>query len=169
MSKAARTCLIEKTFTKGSLARLAKTERSLRTITLSETALSAVEEAEAWSNGPLLFPAAMGGHINLDNWRRRVWYPALDRVGLERRPPYALRHTFATLALTPGATIEWVSRYMGHADIRTTLRHYVRFLPEIDTRNLERLDSDVARFRSGCVTSVSPSNGLLALGGAELA
>ena len=131
--------------------------------------MGAVEQAEEWSDGPLLFPAAMGGHINLDNWRRRVWYPALDRVGLERRPPYSLRHTFATLALAAGASIEWISRYMGHADIRTTLRHYIRFLPETETRTLDRLDSEVARSRGACVTSVSSRNGLQALDGLGMA
>ena len=98
----------------------------------------------------------MGGYLNLDDWRRRFWYPALDKTGLERRPPYQLRHTFATLALASGASIEWVSRYMGHADIRTTLRYYARFLPETETRNLDLLDAFAARSTDARVTSVSP-------------
>ena len=51
---------------------------------------------------PLLFPAARGGHIGLDTWRTREWYPALEAAGLRRRGPYQLRHTFATEALTAG-------------------------------------------------------------------
>jgi hypothetical protein len=31
----------------------------------------------------LLFPAAEGGHINLDNWRTRDWYPALEAAGVD--------------------------------------------------------------------------------------
>ena len=95
--------------------------------------------------GRLLFPGAMGGYLNLCNWRKRVWYPPLDKAGLERRPPYQLRHTFATLSLAAGASIEWISRYMGHSDIRTTLRYYARFLPETETRNLALLDQFAAR------------------------
>ena len=140
-----RTCLIEKTFTKGTLSRLAKNDHSRRTILLPALAMEAIEEAESHSAGRLLFPAAMGGHLNLDNWRKRVWYPALDKAGLERRPPYQLRHTFATLSLAAGASIEWISRYMGHSDIRATLRYYARFLPETETRNLALLDAFAAR------------------------
>jgi integrase len=118
-------------------------------------ALDAVEESETLSGGRLLFPAVMGSYLNLDNWRRRIWYPALDKAGLERRPPYQLRHTFATLGLASGASIEWISRYMGHADIRTTLRHYARFLPETETRNLDLLDAFAAQSSVSHVTSVS--------------
>src|SRR5205823_11270221 len=68
-------------------------------------------------------------------------YPALDGAELERRPLYQMRHTYATLALAAGARIEWVSRQMGHRDIRTTLRFYARFVPEVDARNLAALDA----------------------------
>ena len=42
-------------------------------------------------------------------------------------------------------SIEWISRYMGHSDIRTTLRYYARFLPETETRNLTLLNAFAAR------------------------
>jgi hypothetical protein len=64
--------------------------------------MEAIDEAESHAAGRLLFPGAMGGHLNLGNWRKRVWYPALDKAGLKRRPPYQLRHTFATLSLATG-------------------------------------------------------------------
>ena len=142
VSEEARTCLIDKTFTKGTLIRLAKNDHSLRTLLLSRLALDASKRREP-SDGRLLFPAAMGGHLNLDNWRRRVWYPALDKAGLERRPPYQLRHTFATLGLASGASIEWISRYMGHADIRTTLRS----LRSIPSGNRDAQPRPAGRFR----------------------
>jgi integrase len=47
----------------------------------------------------LLFPAPEGGYVNLDNFRARDWYEALDAAGMARRGPYHLRHTFATAAL----------------------------------------------------------------------
>jgi integrase len=80
-----------------------------------------------------------------------VWYPALHSAELERRPLYQMRHTYATLALAAGARIEWVSRQMGHRDIRTTLRFYATFLPEVDERNVSLLDafSQVRRRASG--------------------
>ena len=61
--------------------------------------------------------------------------------GVEGRPPYQCRHTFATLALAAGADVYWVSRQLGHADIGTTLKHYARFLPDVQERNLGLLNA----------------------------
>ena len=62
---------------------------------------------------PLLFPAPEGGHLNLNNWRNRIWYPALEAAGISKRGPYHLRHTFATEALAAGVSIFRLSRLMG--------------------------------------------------------
>ncbi len=87
-----------------------------------------------------VFPATEGGYVSLSNWRRRVWYPALERSGLERRPLYQMRHTFATLALAAGMPIDFVSRQSGHTDIRTTLRFYARYIPALEERHLAMLN-----------------------------
>ena len=50
--------------------------------------------------------------IDLHNWRNRDWYPALEAVGLSKRGPYHLRHTFATEALAAGVSIFELSRLM---------------------------------------------------------
>jgi hypothetical protein len=34
-----------------------------------------------------------------------------------------MRHTFAILALAAGVPIEWVSKQLGHASVKTTLDH----------------------------------------------
>jgi excisionase family DNA binding protein len=53
-------------------------------------------EFEARLDSPLVFPAAMGGHIGLDTWRARIWTPALEAAGIAQRGPYQpaahLRH-----------------------------------------------------------------------------
>lgn len=90
----------------------------------------------------LVFKAPKGGPINLRNFRHRAWYKALADAGVERRPPYQCRHTFATLALAAGADVYWVSRQLGHTDIGTTLKHYARFLPDdVQERNLGLLNT----------------------------
>jgi integrase len=48
----------------------------------------------------LVFPDAGGGHLRRQNWRRRVWVPALERAGVPYFRSYDLRHTCATLLLT---------------------------------------------------------------------
>jgi integrase len=93
----------------------------------------------------LVFRAPAGGYIDLDNWRRRVWKKAIAASGVEYRPLYQMRHTFATLALAAGADLYWVSRELGHESIRTTLKHYARFVAAVDDRNLRLLDEFAGR------------------------
>jgi integrase len=49
----------------------------------------------------VLFPAAEGGRINIDNFRSREWVPALQAAGVEHRRIYDMRHTFARGAWPP--------------------------------------------------------------------
>ena len=94
-----------------------------RRIPLSDRAITAIEHLPPRIDTPLLFCAPKGGHINLDTWRTRDFYPALDAAGIERRGPYHLRHTFATEALANGMSIFQLARIMG-ASVKTIDRHY---------------------------------------------
>lgn len=52
----------------------------------------------------------------------------LQTLGLETNTLYATRHTFATLMLTYGEDIQWISNQLGHKDLATTMSHYIRFI-----------------------------------------
>lgn len=104
---------VQRRFSQGQLTPYPKTVRSRRRIPLTSRALEAFEALPPRIDTPLLFPAARGGHIGLDTWRTREWYPALDAAGIKRRGPYCLRHTFATEALAAGVSIFELARLMG--------------------------------------------------------
>jgi integrase len=57
-------------------------------------------------------------------YRREVWVPALTAAGLEQRPPYNLRHTFALWSLRAGVPIATLAREMGHESTENTFRVY---------------------------------------------
>ncbi len=117
--------VVQRRFSQGRLTPYPKTVRSRRRIPLTARALDALDAPPPRLDTTLLFPAAMGGHIGLDTWRTREWYPALDAAGLRRWGPYCLRHSFATEALAAGistfelarligSSIEMIERTYGH-------------------------------------------------------
>ncbi len=66
---------------------------------------------------------------------------ALKRVNLSGFRLYDLRHTFATLLLSRGVPITYVSAQLGHAKPTTTLQWYSHWLPALDSnRFVDGLD-----------------------------
>jgi integrase len=87
---------VRRAFAKGRLKPYPKTVRSRRRVPLRARVVEAIDELSRRSG--ILFPAAEGGRINIDNWRSREWIPALKAPGVEHRRIYDMRHTFATLS-----------------------------------------------------------------------
>ena len=54
----------------------------------------------------------------------------MRKAEVRYRYPYQTRHTFASLAITSGENIGWVSKQMGHKDAGFTYRTYARFIDE---------------------------------------
>jgi integrase len=135
-------------YARGRATPYPKTAR--RRVPLSDRALGAVEPLPARIDTPLLFPAAEGGPIGINNWRRRDWHPALEAAGLRQRGPYQLRHTFATEALAAGVSIFELSRVMG-ASVRTIDRHYGHLARDSEQAIRARLN--VKRHRSGVLVA----------------
>jgi integrase len=122
-----------------------KTAGSHRDVDILPPVRRALEEQRLIAgDNPLVFPNRLGGHINLRNLRRRVWYPALAKAGLRRRDLYNTRHTFATHALASGEDPGWVAKMLGHTTLTMLMTRYYRYVP-----NLTRKDGTLLSRRLG--------------------
>lgn len=61
---------------------------------------------------------------------RWKWKPLLKRCSIDYRKLYNTRHTFATTMLLNGEDVLWVSKTLGHADISTTMKYYVKYIED---------------------------------------
>ena len=73
--------------------------------------------------GNYVFLDAKQRPIDQEIFRQKAWAPVLKRLGIRYRPPYQMRHSFATLALSLGENPNWVSRMLGHQRLTTTEKY----------------------------------------------
>jgi integrase len=100
-----------------------KTILAWRTVHMTSRGVAAVESVPRALTTRRVFHID-GRPISWVYFWREVWKPALHAAGLEYRPPYNLRHTFAYWSLRAGVPIATVAREMGHESTEHTFRVY---------------------------------------------
>jgi integrase len=97
IDRRSRVLNVLRTISDGEVVELGKTSGARRQLPLSGRAVAALDWIPPRLDTPLVFPAPQDGLLNLDNFRRREWVPA---VGVKRPARiYDLRSTFASDAL----------------------------------------------------------------------
>lgn len=76
------------------------------------------------SGGSRLIDGYEGNHDSA-NFRKRDFAELMEEIGCPDMTPYTCRHTFSTRAVRAGVAPQYLSRMMGHTDIKTADKHYV--------------------------------------------
>lgn len=87
-----------------------------------------------------VFTAPDGGPLNVNNFRRRVWLPAVKGACVAPLRIHDLRHTCASLAIQAGADVKVLQRMLGHASAAVTLDRYGHLMPGQVEAVADRLD-----------------------------
>ena len=113
---------------------LPKTSTSYRWVKLTEDVITALKDQKQYTylQGQEIFhnPRLNKPWKGDQAIRKTAWTPTLKKAEISYRYPYQTRHTFASLAITSGENIGWVSKQMGHKDAGFTYRTYARFIDE---------------------------------------
>ena len=141
VDRGARLLNVGRTVSSGEIVELGMTAGSRRQVPLSRRALEALDRLPPRLDTRLLFPAKAGGLMNLDNWRRREWAPAIEASGVATPARiYDMRSTFASNALVAGVSVFELARVMG-TSVRMIERHYGTLLDGAGARLVTRLNA----------------------------
>jgi integrase len=120
-----------------------KTERSRRRVPLTARATAALDTILRRIDTRLGFASPSGRVIDMHNFARRDWHPALEAAGPTPRRVYDLRHSFASNALAAGISLYELSRYMG-ASVQVLEMHYTHLIKDAEQTARTKLDAHAA-------------------------
>lgn len=140
--------LVREGWRHGQRTRL-KTRASQREVDILPAVRKALETQRLIAGGSeLVFPNSRGTHININNFRRRVWYVTLDKAKLRQRDFYNTRHTFATHALASGEDPGWVAKMLGHTTLLMLTTRYYSYIPNLTRKDGSLLAKALDRKRT---------------------
>lgn len=142
-----------------------KSSAGRRSVPLPGIVATALEEHLAAHAEPgvegLVFPAPGGGFLRLENFRKRMWTPAVMAADVAPLRIHDLRHTCASLAIAAGADVKVLQRMLGHASAALTLDRYGHLLPGQAQTVADRLDEMA---RGATPASAAPVTAIAAAG-----
>jgi len=95
---------------------------------------------------PWVFCNELGGLLNPNHLRHRIFYGLLKKAGLRQVRFHDLRHSFASLLLQQGESPVYVKEQLGHSSIQITVDCYGHLIPGGNRQAVDKLDSP--RYRS---------------------
>lgn len=76
------------------------------------------------ASGDLLLSGYTGDKI-INNFRKRNYYPLLEKLGIPKKSPHSTRHTYASRARRAGMRPEILQKILGHSNYSTTANTYL--------------------------------------------
>jgi len=116
-----------------------KTTAGIRSLTLSPSLAARIQAVGAVGDTPV-FTSTGGGLLNVSNFRRRHFTPAVEAAGLGHVRIHDLRHSAISWWIHQGATIKQVTARAGIASVATAFDRYGHILPNEDRDLARRLD-----------------------------
>jgi len=94
-----------------------------------------------WGRVPKwVFVSSAGTPLDINHWRKRVFYKAIEKAGLRKIRVHDIRHTYASLLIQAGESLAYVRDQLGHHSISVTVDIYGHLTPGGNKDAVDRLD-----------------------------
>lgn len=107
-----------------------KTPKSRREIKMSEQVYQALKRVVETKDhqDDMVFTDLKDRPLSCHYVARNLWYPTLEKAGLERRRPYETRHTAAVLHMAALENPVYISRMLGHSNTKMLFDIYAPYV-----------------------------------------
>lgn len=115
-----------------------KSDAGHRTLTIPESLVAILaahlgrRDLSGADNDAYVFVSPKGQPLYYTSWRRRVWQPACESIGLGELGFHDLRRLNASLLVASGVDVRTAQTRLGHSDPRLTLDIYAQSLDDTD-------------------------------------
>lgn len=130
---------VRQVLTRSGLRSYPKTRSSQRMLSIDEeTTSSLAAHLARYPSRGLVFTNDAGGELDYQNFRKRVWVPAVAAfLAACKEPPgtptfHDLRHTHAAWLIAAGVPSAAIAKRLGHSSIRVTIDVYGGLMPSVE-------------------------------------
>lgn len=141
----AREFKIRRTIGRGHITE-PKTQSSIRTVEMIDVVIPYfINQLKLTAHlDDYLFLNRNGNHFfDSKNIRDKNWKSTLLKAGIKYRTLYQTRHSFATMMISGGEDIIWVSSMMGHTTPKMTLEKYSKYIKSKTKKRGVFLDGNI--------------------------
>jgi integrase len=118
-----------------------KTKAGRRSMTLPPSVVADLRlHVVRYGDSPYVFSTGSGRTWSAEDWRCRVWRPAVKQSGLAPLRPHDLKHTGVALLAAAGVDPSEIARRAGHSSVSFTYDRYGHLFPEVDTGAAAKLE-----------------------------
>jgi len=148
-----RCIFIQRTFSRGKIG-LPKSGKRRR-IDMSRQLTQVLKDAKhqrkietinkGWGKVPKwVFVSNAGTPLDVNHWRKRIFYKAIEKAELRKIRVHDIRHTYASLLIQAGKSLAYVRDQLGHHSISITVNVYGHLTPGGNKEAVDRLDDPPA-------------------------
>jgi len=148
-----RCIIIQRTFSRGKIGLPKNGKR--RRIDMSKQLTQVLKDAnhqrkietinKGWGKVPKwVFVSNAGTPLDVNHWRKRIFYKAIEKAELRKIRVHDIRHTYASLLIQAGESLAYVRDQLGHHSISITVDIYGHLTPGGNKEAVDRLDDPPA-------------------------